>query len=92
MRRGRFWQGRVPMGARLAIVVLAAGLALVPTWGQALDRGSAERDLITLTNSDRTSLAIWCASGKSCGLKTTCVQPARSRRSTKIRPPWSRCR
>jgi uncharacterized protein YkwD len=47
--------GRWPLGARLAIVALVAGLALVPTWSQALDRGGAERDLITLTNSDRTS-------------------------------------
>ncbi|HEY7065317.1 MAG TPA: CAP domain-containing protein [Chloroflexota bacterium] len=55
MRQGRSWQHRVPLGARLAIVAVVAGLALVPTWSQALDRGAAERDLITLTNSDRTS-------------------------------------
>jgi hypothetical protein len=54
MRRVDRWS-RWPLGARLAVVGLAAGLALVPTWSQALDRGSAERDLITLTNSDRTS-------------------------------------
>jgi hypothetical protein len=34
---------------------MAVGVALAPTWGSALDRESAERDLIVLTNSDRTS-------------------------------------
>jgi hypothetical protein len=55
MSRGALAAGRPPLLARLAVVGLAAGLALVPTFGQALDRGSAERELITLTNSDRTS-------------------------------------
>jgi hypothetical protein len=39
---------------RLAAVA-AVVVALVPTWGAALDRASAERELVTLTNSDRTS-------------------------------------
>ncbi len=55
MSRGARAQNRASLAARLAVVGLAAGLALVPTFGQALDRGSAERNLITLTNSDRTS-------------------------------------
>ena len=42
------------------------------------------------------SFRIWCASsaasGASSGLITSCVIPLRSRRSTKIRPPWSRRR
>jgi hypothetical protein len=37
------------------VVVLAVGLALLPVWAQALDRAAAERDLVTLTNGDRTS-------------------------------------
>ena len=42
------------------------------------------------------SFRIWCASSAasaaSSGLITSCVIPLRSRRSTKIRPPWSRRR
>jgi uncharacterized protein YkwD len=55
MRRRGSRRGAAPTGARLAIVAVLAGLALLPAWGQALDRSNAERQLITLTNSDRTS-------------------------------------
>jgi hypothetical protein len=48
-------RGRAGWLARLAIAGLVVGVALVPGQGSAFDRGSAERDLITLTNSDRTS-------------------------------------
>ena len=43
-----------------------------------------------MTYSLRTSPAILWASAATSGLKTTWVMPSRSRRSTKISPPWSR--
>jgi uncharacterized protein YkwD len=46
--------GRKRALARLA-ALLAVGVALAPMWGTALDREDAERDLIVLTNADRTS-------------------------------------
>lgn len=42
-------------------------------------------------NSLRTSSAVLNISGRS-GSHTTCTVPSRSRRSTKITPPWSRRR
>jgi hypothetical protein len=44
------------------------------------------------TNSIRIWLAASCASGASVRSITTWVIPWRSRRSRKIRPPWSRRR
>src|SRR5664280_3737743 len=45
-----------------------------------------------ITYSGRTCSAAACASGASDGSNTSWTRPLRSRRSTKISPPWSRRR
>jgi uncharacterized protein YkwD len=55
MRAGTADRRRARALARLAMVAAVAGVALLPGQGGAFDRGNAERELVTLTNSDRTS-------------------------------------
>ena len=46
--------------------------------------------LTARTNSLRQASALWNASSPYCGLMTSCTIPLLSRRSMKMRPPWSR--
>ena len=71
--------GALVIGAKVA-AVCGAG-AVVSNW------------LDELFDSGRMVSAMWKASPAACsGSNVHCVMPSRSRRSTKMRPPWSRRR
>ena len=86
------WKGGVTEVLSTSSSLTRTSMRPVASFSLSWPSGRSRTVPVTLMgHSERMVSAAWKAVPPECsGSKETCVTPARSRRSTKIRPPWSR--